>query len=98
MGTLLNLSIDLTKIDKSKIIEGKKGGKYYNLTVSINDQKDEYDNDVSAWDSQTKEERESKEQRKFLGNGRVLWSTSQESKQPKQEETKQSDKNDDLPF
>jgi hypothetical protein len=74
MAQLVAISIDLTKIDKSKIVDGKNGGKYLNLTVSLNDDADQYGNNVSAWQGQTKEEREAKENRNFLGNGKTLWS------------------------
>ena len=73
MAKMINLSIDVSKIDKSKLIEGKKGT-YLNLTVAVNDNKDQFDNDCSAWQSQTKEEREAKTERNFLGNGKVFWS------------------------
>jgi hypothetical protein len=36
MSTLISASIDVTKIDKSKLYNGK----YLNLTISINDQTD----------------------------------------------------------
>jgi hypothetical protein len=74
MGQLLAVSIDLTKIDKTKIVEGKNGGKYVNVTLSVNDTEDQYGNNVSLWQSQSKEEREAKANRVFLGNGKKLWS------------------------
>ena len=43
MATILNTSIDLTKIPKNKIIDGKKG-KYLPITVTINDELDNYGN------------------------------------------------------
>lgn len=89
MSSLISVSIDLTKIDKSKIIEGKKGGKYLNVTISVNDEPDKYGNNVSLWNGQTKEEREAKKDRLFLGNGKVIWS----SDKP-QDETP----SDDVPF
>lgn len=52
MAKMLNISIDVTKIDKSKLIVGEKGT-YLNLTVSVNDEKDNYGNDVSAWMGQS---------------------------------------------
>ena len=69
MGTLANISIDLTKVDKARLVKGK----YLNMTVSVNDELDKYDNNISTWMAQSKEERESKVARNFLGNGRVLW-------------------------
>ena len=69
MSSLINVSLDLTKVDKSKLNKGK----YLALTVSVNDDLDQFDNNVSCWESQSKEERESKVTRNFLGNGRVVW-------------------------
>tara|TARA_B110000285_G_scaffold64452_1_gene74092 strand:- start:163 stop:282 length:120 start_codon:yes stop_codon:yes gene_type:complete len=37
MASLISANIDLTKIDKSKIYEGKKG-KYYPITIAIQDE------------------------------------------------------------
>lgn len=96
----MNLSIDVSKIDKTKLIEGKKG-MYLNLTVVVNDEKDNYDNDVSAWQGQTKEEVQAKAPKTYLGNGRVFWSndgstTSQSNNQP--EAASGNDEHDDLPF
>lgn len=78
MAHLLNISIDLTKVDKNKIVIGQKG-KYLNLTIDVKDEKDQYDNDVSAWQSQSKEERQSGATRNYLGNGRILWSGQSQS-------------------
>ena len=66
-------SIDLTKVDKARLVKGK----YLNMTVSVNDELDKYDNNISTWMAQSKEERESKVARNFLGNGRVLWTDGQ---------------------
>jgi hypothetical protein len=72
MSTLINASIRVDKLPKEKFIKGKDGAVYYNLTVSIQDIS-RYGNNVSIFDSQTKEEREAKKNRNYLGNGRVLW-------------------------
>lgn len=73
MATIISASVDLSKIDKSKIIEGKNNAKYYNLDIIINDDFDKYNNNVSITDKQTKEERTEKAKKKYLGNGRVVW-------------------------
>jgi hypothetical protein len=99
MGQLLAVSIDLTKIDKTKIVEGKNGGKYVNVTLSVNDTEDQYGNNVSLWQSQSKEEREAKANRVFLGNGKKLWS---DDSKPQAETSKKAMKKEeeflDLPF
>ncbi len=69
MSTLISGSIDLTKIDKSKL----KDGKYLQVQISVNDTTDNYGNNVSITVNQTKEEREAKEKKTYLGNAKVVW-------------------------
>lgn len=73
MAKMIALKIDVTKIDKTKLFKGEKGT-YLSMTVALNDETDSYGNNVSCWVEQTKEERDSKSQRTFLGNGKVVWS------------------------
>lgn len=72
MSKLIALSLNLSKIDKTKLIAGKNGS-YLNLTVSLNDTDDAFGNNVSCWTSQSKEERDAKEERTFLGNGKIIF-------------------------
>ena len=99
MGTLINASIDLTKVDKSKLIKGK----YLNMTVSVNDNLDNYGNNVAITIQQSKEEREIKASKTFLGNGKVVYTSGDIKVAEKQEKPLQntSDKFKDdsgLPF
>lgn len=94
MSKLLSVSIDVSKINKSELISGEKGT-YLNLTVSINDSPDKFGNTVSAWQSQTKEQREAKVNRTFLGNGKVIFDS--EGRQPQVQQQVQEDDNS-LPF
>lgn len=64
-----DISINLDKIDQSRVVEGKKG-RYLNLSGFLSSTKDEYGNDISVWQKQTKEESERKDKRNYLGNGR----------------------------
>jgi hypothetical protein len=52
---------------------GKDGAVYYNCTLSINDDANQWGQNVSLTDSQTKEERDAKKQKNYLGNGNVVW-------------------------
>lgn len=79
MAVILNTSINLTEIPKEAIISGKKG-KYVNLTVTVNDELDKFGNQGPVTLSQTKEQRENKEPRKFLGNVKVAWTNGQINK------------------
>lgn len=72
MAAICSVKLDLSKIDKSKIYKGKNGS-YYEFTISINDKTSQYGENISASESQTKEERDSKADRKFIGGGKVIW-------------------------
>lgn len=77
MAKLINASIDLAKIDKSKIVTTDKNGqpfangaKYLNISIWINDQPDQYGNIASISINQTKEEREAGQKKIYIGNGK----------------------------
>ena len=72
MSSLINVSMNLQNLPKEKLGEGKKGV-YYNFTISVNDETNQYGQNVSLFDSQTKEEREAKKDKVYIGNGRVVW-------------------------
>ena len=71
MASIIATSIDLTKIDKSKIIEGKKG-KYLPITITLNDEPGLYGSG-SVIIEQSKEERDVKAPKVYLGNPKVVW-------------------------
>ena len=72
MASIIKASINLDMIDKSKIYVGKKG-KYLPITITINDEVDNYGNQGPVVIEQTKEEREAKQQKVYLGNVKVVW-------------------------
>lgn len=71
MSAIINASIDLSKVDNSKVFE-KDGKKWLNLSISINDETN-YGNNVGIALAQTKDEREAKQPKTYLGNGKVVW-------------------------
>lgn len=73
MSKLINISIDVTKIPREKIIAHKNGGKYVSLDVWVNDEPDQYGKDCSVNISQSKEEREAKDKKVYCGNGKKLF-------------------------
>jgi hypothetical protein len=102
MAGLLNISINVADLPKEKFVQGKKGT-YYNFTVSVNDDTNQFGQNVSVYDSQTKEEREAKKQKKYIGNGKVVWTDGQMTVVQKTEdvgdvEPKQVESSDGLPF
>lgn len=76
MASILNASINLNEIPKNKIIDGKKG-KYLPITITINDDTDNFGNQGPITVGQSKEERESKAPKVYLGNVKVLWTNGQ---------------------
>ena len=99
MSALINLSINLDSLPKEKFVKGKKGT-YYNFTVSVNDDTNTYGQNASAFDSQSKEQREAKEPKKYIGNGQVVWTDGTCVKAERQEEAQpqQAVASDDMPF
>jgi len=95
MSAIINASIRVDKLPKEKFVKGKDGAVYYNLTISINDET-RFGNNVAIMDSQTKEEREAKAQRNYLGNGKVVWTNDLIKLAEREEVT--SDETNDLPF
>ena len=73
MAGIVKGSIDLTKVPKDRIIIGKKG-KYINVAITVNDEEDQFGNFGPIVVDQTKEEREAKVPKTYLGNVRVVWS------------------------
>jgi hypothetical protein len=76
MASIIATSIDLTKIPKDKIIEGKKG-KYLPITITLNDELDQFGNNGPVVVQQTKEERDAKVEKIYLGNVKVVWTNDQ---------------------
>jgi hypothetical protein len=95
---IIAASIDLSKIDKKRIVDGKTGGKYYDFTVIVNDAPDQYGKDVSITAGQTKEERDSKIPKTFIGGGKTIFTKEPEGKNNANPPASSSSSSDDLPF
>tara|TARA_B100001287_G_scaffold13208_1_gene9946 strand:+ start:8001 stop:8318 length:318 start_codon:yes stop_codon:yes gene_type:complete len=105
MAGIIKTSINLTNIPKDKIIEGKKG-KYLPITITVNDEVDQFGNQGPVIVSQTKEERETKVDKTYLGNVQVVWTNGEfPSPPPRPEQSNvemlqsiSNTKEEDLPF
>jgi hypothetical protein len=91
MSSLINLSIK------------GKDGQYKNYTISISDETNQYGQNVVMYEAQTKEEREAKTPKKYIGNGSVVWTDSTIKVAEKKQESKVIQNNEqedesDLPF
>jgi hypothetical protein len=72
MASIIATSINLNNIPKDKIIEGKKG-KYLPITITLNDEVDQFGNQGPVVVQQSKEERDAKVEKIYLGNVKVVW-------------------------
>jgi hypothetical protein len=93
---IIAASIDLSKIDKSKIKETDKGQKYYPITIILNDEKDKFNNDVAITEGQTKDEREAGSKKKYIGNGKTIFEKSNNNNN--QNTTTNEQQTNDLPW
>lgn len=64
------IAISLKKEDLKKV-EEKKG--YINITVMVDDKLGKFGHNVSVIAEQTKEQRDAKEPRIYVGNGKVVY-------------------------
>ena len=93
---ILRLSLDVSKIDKSKLYKGKKGV-YLNAAVLLKDEPDQYGNDGMIVQDVSKEEREQGIKGAILGNGK--WAGQQQ--RPTGQEVAAAiddDDDDEIPF
>ena len=103
MAGIVKANINLDAIPKEKIYKGKKG-RYLPISITINDEPDQFGNQGPVCVDQSKEEREAKAEKTYLGNVKVVWTNgtfpepvktpgvSQPAPQPV------PDNNDDIPF
>ncbi len=98
MSALINLSLRVDKLPKEKFVQGKDGAVYYNFTIGVNDDSNQWGQNVSATDSQTKEEREAKKPKSYLGNGNVIWTDGNIKLADKKVEVTAKEVESDLPF
>lgn len=70
MSDLINMSICVSDIAKSKIKQAENGKKYMNITVAKRREADSYGNTHTVFMSQSKEEREAKTDRVYIGIGK----------------------------
>tara|TARA_B110000902_G_scaffold126978_1_gene148085 strand:+ start:181 stop:477 length:297 start_codon:yes stop_codon:yes gene_type:complete len=66
MSTIISVGIN-----KNKIQFNEAG--WANVTVFLNDETNVYGQNASAAMDQTKEQREAKEAKQYIGNGKVVW-------------------------
>jgi len=104
MASIIKANINLNEIPKDKIYKGKKGS-YLPITITINDEVDQFGNQGPVIVDQSKEEREAKAAKVYLGNVKIVWTNGtnveaapREDAQGQQAPTSFAAQSDDLPF
>ena len=72
MARIINASINLAKVGKDKITVTERG-KYLNISIVLSDEADRYGYDTAITLNQSKEERDAKEKKVYIGNGKTVW-------------------------
>lgn len=69
MALLFSVSIDCSKITKSKLEKGK----YLKVTGRISDEPSQFNTNVSLYEEISKEHKEAGIKANYIANGRVVW-------------------------
>jgi len=72
---IISASINLNKINKSKLIKGKDGNEYLNISIICNDSENEWGKDISITEGQSEQERKDKVKKNFIGNGKTVYNS-----------------------
>ena len=76
-----------------------KDGMYKNYTISINDDTNEYGQNLKMYEEQTKEDREAGVKKNYVGNGKIFWTDGNITVADKVDrETTKTSSDVDLPF
>ena len=100
MRALITFNLRVDKLPKEKFNAANEGAVYVTLTMAVNDET-RYGNNTSVYVAQSKEEREAKKQRQYLGNGKVLWTDNNivlAEREPQAEPVTAATEKADLPF
>lgn len=97
---ILSGTINLTKLDKSKIetktLKDGSEAKFYPIQVIINDEKDQYGNIASITTNRSQDERENGVKPTYLGNLKTVFENNEPQKPTGSGKSNNSD--DSLPF
>jgi len=73
MSSLSNVYIKLETLETLVSVLKKKSEKGISIDISINETSNDYGQNLSAYISQTKEQRDEKKPRFYVGNGKCFW-------------------------
>lgn len=93
---MYTINLEVSLIPKDKIKQLESGKKFLNLILSEMQQPDKYGNTHTVFISQTKEERESKQPKIYVGKAKKVGQSEGKPAQPAPQQN--NNESDDLPF
>lgn len=102
MSSLNNIYIKVETLETLLNVVKQKGEKGLSIDISISDETNQFGQNLTAYVSQTKEQREAKAKRYYVGNGKCFWTdgkinVAKKTEVHQAEPVNQKD-SDDLPF
>ena len=73
MSSLSNVYVKLETLETLLAVVKKKGEKGMSIDISISETTNEWGQNLTAYVSQTKEQRDDKKARFYVGNGKCFW-------------------------
>jgi hypothetical protein len=103
MSNLSDAKIRVDLLPKEKFVIGKTNEKgetpvYLTIQIATSDETNQFGQNVTVTVPQTKEERDAKKPKTYLGNGKVFWTDGTIKLAEKQEATAKEVESDGLPF
>lgn len=99
MSSLNSLYIKKETLEQLLLTVTKKNEKGVELTISIQEEGNQYGQNVSAFVSQSKEQRDSGVNKLYVGNGNTFWTDGKiQVVKKKSTQSANSDFDDDLPY
>jgi len=100
MSAIISGYVTTEKLEEILKVVKQKNAKGFAFTVSVNDESNQYGQNVNFSAQQTKEDREAKKKKWFFGNGNIVWTDGKITKSVKNNNQNNNDNghSDDLPF
>ena len=101
MSNLSEIYIKKEVLETLLKVVNTKGEKGVSITVSTNDETNQWGQNVSSYVSQSKEQREAKKDKFYVGNGKVFWTDGKitvAEKKPVPSQVNENPNEGDLPF
>ena len=86
MAAILNLYLKKETLQTMINVMEKKNISGMGVDVSVNDESDQYGNNVKAYASQSKEDREVNKPKFYIANGKVVWTDGKAVVKPEQKQ------------